>query len=955
MNLPRLLRHACVLTSAALAPLVSAKVVFQHGFESYPAAANISGQPAGATVWSTSGVLSGDLAVISTAHADEGANALLLADNGANRPRASLNLVNTGYITSAIEAGSVSFSLCEDPDDAGGDDYFTINIGNVSLSRGSNPSFYFSVTGGGGQTVGFGTHYTPGAWNRVRVDFDNAAKTVSLSLNGTVVATLTAPSADVSVSSFTLGTYASGSTGHAIYFDDIEVTQTGLYFASSFESYTAGANISGQVAGTTTWTTSGVIAGDQAIVSNADAFDGSQSLLIADNGSNRPRASINYVNGGFIPSAASAGSIFFTLREDPADSGAIDAFTLNFGGITLSNNPANATLALSVSGGPFILSIPYSTDTYTYDAGQWNAFELLFDDTAKSASLYINGGYAGSVNADVAGSVSFAVSSTTFGTYASGSVGDKFSIDAIYADFNGPPIVFDWRSALYPADWAPGFSDAAGHFLHDFSYAGYHRGEDAIPTITTPVYNVVTSYGADNTGATDTTAAIQNAINAAGAAGGGVVYLPAGTYKVAPAGSNSYALTIASNNVVLRGAGAGQTFLHNATSSMRSKSVIQVKSASTMDWYAGSNSTLLTSDVSAPATTIPVASTSGYHVGDLIVIRNDLTQGFIDDIGMTGKSGWTSPGANYPGRMLTFCRRVTAVGASSLEIDVPLRYVMKTRDNARVLKPTASMVQEVGIEDLSIGMTETTGTLGTNDYSVPGTGGYEAHQSFAIRVVGAENSWVRRVHSYKPSGNTTFHLLSNGIIVSLSRFVTVDSCDLRLAQYKGAGGNGYLFDVAGQESLFKDCYAEAGRHNLSINMMYTSGNVVLRLYDKQSQNDSDFHQFLSLANLLDGTVCDGEMLETRYRGEVTNPTPGWTTTQSVFWNTTGLAYGNSTDGTSSKRVISSYQLNKNGYVIGTQGPASAVTSSDYVEGVGRSAKLIPQSLYEDQLARRLAP
>jgi hypothetical protein len=305
--------------------------------------------------------------------------------------------------------------------------------------------------------------------------------------------------------------------------------------------------------------------------------------------------------------------------------------------------------------------------------------------------------------------------------------------------------------------------------------------------------------------------------------------------------------------------------------------------------------------------------------------------------------------------MLTFCRRVVAKTATTLTIDVPTRFPIKTRDNARVLKPVAPMLREIGVEDLSIGMTETAGTLAEGDWNVAGTGGYNAHLAAAVRLTGAENCWVRRVNTYKPAGNATFHLLSNGIIVSLSRLVTVESCDLRLAQYKGAGGNGYLFNVAGQESLFKDCRAEAGRHNLSINMMHASGNVVLRLYNKQSQNDSDFHQFLSVANLIDGTVCDGEMLETRYRGEVTNPTPGWTTAQSVFWNTTGLAYGNSTDGTSSKRVISSYQLNGDGYVIGTQGPANSVTSSDFVEGVGQGARLIPQSLYADQLARRLAP
>jgi hypothetical protein len=45
-------------------------------------------------------------------------------------------------------------------------------------------------------------------------------------------------------------------------------------------------------------------------------------------------------------------------------------------------------------------------------------------------------------------------------------------------------------------------------------------------------YNVSTQYGGDKTGAADSTTAIQNAITAAGAAGGGIVYLPSGSYKI---------------------------------------------------------------------------------------------------------------------------------------------------------------------------------------------------------------------------------------------------------------------------------------------------------------------------------------------------------------------------------------------------------------------------------------
>jgi len=65
--------------------------------------------------------------------------------------------------------------------------------------------------------------------------------------------------------------------------------------------------------------------------------------------------------------------------------------------------------------------------------------------------------------------------------------------------------------------------------------------------------NAATWFGADPAGAADSTTAIQNALNAAGT--GGVVYLPAGTYKL------TAALTMTSG-VTLRGAGPAATILY---------------------------------------------------------------------------------------------------------------------------------------------------------------------------------------------------------------------------------------------------------------------------------------------------------------------------------------------------------------------------------------------------------
>lgn len=63
------------------------------------------------------------------------------------------------------------------------------------------------------------------------------------------------------------------------------------------------------------------------------------------------------------------------------------------------------------------------------------------------------------------------------------------------------------------------------------------------------VWNVM-AYGADNTGALNSTGAIQNAIDACAAAGGGIVFLPAGTFSYT-------ALTVPANYVRLKGTGRG--------------------------------------------------------------------------------------------------------------------------------------------------------------------------------------------------------------------------------------------------------------------------------------------------------------------------------------------------------------------------------------------------------------
>lgn len=69
------------------------------------------------------------------------------------------------------------------------------------------------------------------------------------------------------------------------------------------------------------------------------------------------------------------------------------------------------------------------------------------------------------------------------------------------------------------------------------------------------IYNVKTQYAADSTGSSMATTAIQNAINAANGAGGGIVYVPVGVYKCGNLVLKSNVSVYLAGGSVIRGSG----------------------------------------------------------------------------------------------------------------------------------------------------------------------------------------------------------------------------------------------------------------------------------------------------------------------------------------------------------------------------------------------------------------
>lgn len=534
-------------------------------------------------------------------------------------------------------------------------------------------------------------------------------------------------------------------------------------------------------------------------------------------------------------------------------------------------------------------------------------------------------------------------STSTSGEDSSGAVGSSEDATAT----GTPPDLpgeSGWRSALYPADWDPGFGDPQGRFLHDFSYAGYRNGEaepgQELPAL---MIDVVADHGAVPGGQVDATAAFQAALTAAAQAGGAIVTVPPGLFRI------DGQLTIAASRVVLRGAGAEQSQLwFTRFADMGFKSHLNLAGALKL-----SDEALLVADGEARGFTVELADAAAFKPGDDVALGWVITPEFIAEHGMTGT--WKAFNDKW---QVFFWRTVVAVDGDTLTLDVPLRYPARVRDQASVRR-VSGYLREVGVEDLGLA-----NAVGWND-------AWAQNQVHALSLRGVKDAWVRGVASFVSPGapaqglGSGRHLQSSGLEVVQSKRVTVADTTMGFSQHRGGGGNGYLFEISqSSEILTRDCVGQAGRHNFIQNWGFgATGIVWLRIHSLDGVSVaikdlefglpglSEFHHSLATANLIDHSTLDDGWGAVNRGNESTGA--GHSATESVVWNPAGTG------------VVRSRQFG-HGYVIGPAPglsletsvnlPAGAGTEPvDYVEKAPPAADgpLVPASLYEDQLARRL--
>lgn len=510
-------------------------------------------------------------------------------------------------------------------------------------------------------------------------------------------------------------------------------------------------------------------------------------------------------------------------------------------------------------------------------------------------------------------------------------------------DTGEAPSPAGWRSALFPDDWTAGFSveteSGLPAALQDYSYAGYRAGEEPLPALTLDGAVSVLDHGADGSGLLDSTDAIQAAIDAVADLGGGVVHLPAGTYRV------DGMLSVTHSDTVVAGDGATGTFI----SFTRSDAMSDTNHLQFSGTLSAGPPTALAIDVGPGDRRLPLGAAGDFSVGDRVGIGMVISEDFVGDHEMDGL--WTFAAGD---RRTIFKRTITAVDADAtpptVTIDVPIRYPMRVRDGADVRRETGA-ITGCGMEGISVSTAVDWAAAWSND------------RNHAVGFLYAEDCWVRDLGSWAGLvGDEDHHLQSGGILIKRSRRMTVADSTLEKAQNRGGGGNGYLYEIMqSDEVLIRDSTGRAGRHNFIQNWDFgTTGCVFLRTLSEDGEawadssgwwapmGASEYHHALAMANLVDqSTVHDGWAAKNRMTW---SSGAGHSATQCVFWNTAGTG------------SLESLQYGM-GYVIGTDGltvrtdvidfyDSEGTGPEDWVEGIDEGAELWPPSLYEEQLRRR---
>ena len=461
----------------------------------------------------------------------------------------------------------------------------------------------------------------------------------------------------------------------------------------------------------------------------------------------------------------------------------------------------------------------------------------------------------------------------------------------------------------------------------DFSYAGYHGGGVALPSV--KASKLVTPSGADDS------ATIQAAIDDVSKlplvnGHRGAVVLAPGVFHCAKT------LTIAVSGVVLRGAGTDSKA--GTTIELTGEPHLSISVEGKLEVKKLNSTTIADAYVPSGTMMIHVADAAKIHAGDTLQIAKPVTAAWLKFMGMdtlerTGKDEhWVGVSE------LLARRRVAAVNGNAVSLEVPLnddidaKFLGGTPATVTIVEMSGQIAED-GIELLRIVAPQRAVALGKDP------------EFDGIAMKNAVDSWIRSVNLEDTTNSV-------GIDSGTER-VTVVQVDVLQRVPVTTPAKPFDFSCNGMQILFDRVSGKGDEVFYMATQAREQGPVVV-LHSKFAGNGHvQPHQRWSTGLLVDGSEAMGGGIDLMNRGTMGSG-HGWAIGWSVLWNNVAGDY-----------VVQQPPGTAN-WSIGDRGPHSMKPQpttggpkggpdlpSGIVESPGKPVE--PASLYLQQLKDRLGP
>ena len=405
----------------------------------------------------------------------------------------------------------------------------------------------------------------------------------------------------------------------------------------------------------------------------------------------------------------------------------------------------------------------------------------------------------------------------------------------------------------------------------DYSYCGYHRSEQPIPSVKAVTY--VTPSGQDDA------ATIQAAINWVSqqkpdkqTGFRGAVLLSEDTFTI------SEPLHIRTCGVVLRGSGRGKTILRKtgydrgaAIYIEGTRSVVTKGTLDVADVKPGALNISLTS-FSDQGQSVALQTLSSLTSHEKVMIYRPSTQEWIDYLGCASFGGGKRMGywAWHPGEIdLRWNRQITAVNGNQITLNAPITCSIEQRWGGAkaIIYENKGLISECGVENLSL--------ESDYDHARPLD---EDHCWDGIYVAEAENCWVRLVNFQHFAGSAV-------VIQKSAQQITVEDCISKQPVSEIGGYRRRTFLTFGEMTLFQRCYSEHGINDFAVGHTAAGPNAFVQCESYESYGPSGAISSWAPGILFDIVNIDGNDIVFKNWG-LEKFGAGWSTANSTMWQST---------------------------------------------------------------------